>query len=156
MTRVFSQVVLISAVLALGACKRADQVAEKGVPDTRICYISMTDPASVAITRESMGYSCRDLGPVPASGFNIIMAAVAEAKAGAFDDKNVRVRISRAAQPDIFIDKQGGVQVGGAPTKLTSEGLSNITSVLETLRKDAEKGQEEEFEEAVQRAMSVG
>lgn len=154
--RVFTQVALVCSVLALTACKRADEVVEKSVPDIRICYIAMTDPVKEAISRDTIGHSCRDLGPVPASRFEVIMAAVGEAKPGAFDDKSVRVRITRASQPDIFIDKKGGVQVGEQRTVLTGAGLDNVTSVLESMRKAAEKGQEEQFEEAVQRATSLG
>lgn len=156
MTRVFSQAVLLSTVLALAACQRTDAVVEAGVPDTRICYIAMTEPATAPISRATIGYSCRDLGPVPASRFKSIMEAVAEAKPGRFDDAGVRVRISRPAQPDIFIDKDGGVHLDGAQTRLTSSGLSSVRTVLEMMRENAEKIQEEQFEEAMRRAMSAG
>lgn len=154
MTRVFSQVVLLSTVLALAACQRTDAVVEASVPDTRICYIAMTEPASAPISRATIGYSCRDLGPVPGSRFKGIMEAVAEARPGPFDDTSVRVRITRPAQPDIFIDKNGGVQVDGAQTSLTSEGLGSVRTALEMMRENAEKIQEEQFEEAMRRAMS--
>jgi len=156
MRRVIPQLAVLTAVLALAACQRAEVPSEASVPDARICYIAMTEAIAAPVSRVTIDYSCRDLGPVPGSRYKSIMDAVAEAQAGAFDDASVRVKISRKAQPDIFIDKNGGVQVDGAQSRLTSEGLSSVRTVLEMMRSNAEKDQEAKFEEAMQRAMSMG
>ncbi len=156
MRRGIPQLAVLTTVLALAACQRTEVVSEASVADTQICYIAMTEVIAAPVSRATIGYSCRDLGPVPGSRLKSIMDAVAGAQPGAFDDASVRVKISRKAQPDIYIDKNGGVQIDGAQTRLTSEGLSSVRTVLEMMRSNAEKDQEAKFEEAMQRAMSMG
>ncbi len=105
MRRGIPQLAVLTTVLALAACQRTEVVSEASVADTQICYIAMTEVIAAPVSRATIGYSCRDLGPVPGSRLKSIMDAVAGAQPGAFDDASVRVKISRKAQHDIFIDK---------------------------------------------------
>ena len=77
-----------------------------------------------------------------------IIRAVADARPGDYDAREVRVRISRPGLPDVFIDRHGGVSVDGKVAALSSGGRSRVERILKKMNARAERAWEAKVEAA--------
>jgi len=115
-------------LLILAACTHL----QAGTGRVGICYIPVDVVFFVPATRENLDTKCFKVGEVAASNAKVrkILRKVYEAPVGAFNENEVRVKITPPSGKPIYIDSYGGVKISLSSKALSPTQLAEVDRLL--------------------------
>lgn len=116
------------SLLTLASCAHL----ESGAGRVGICYIPVDIVFFVPATRENIDTKCFKVGEVAASNAKVkkILRKVYVAPVGAFNENEVRVKITPPSGKPIYIDSYGGVKFSLTSKALSPTQLAEVDRLL--------------------------